>query len=227
MPNSTSFSAASQKSKVLGPNRSVRLTTAEQLHRVQDQYQKAVHELNYLRKAVRDLQQEQRTATEQLVGMQQAFTMLNDQYKHASQRRDEAVKQMVHAKNEARRVRREADKFESDYQDAMRQRDEALKECDLLSGKLQELRKTMADQEDMAKELQAKRNELSKLVDECKQLQCSVEEANEARDKAMEERKVSPFGFFQRLFLQFHCAYCYQVRGQFGIPTLSYITVKE
>ena len=191
MPNSAPV--IDPKLKTFHHQRSVRLTTAEQLRRVQDQYQKAVSELVFLRKAVHQLQTEQRTATAQLTGLRQAMAMLTEQYKHASQRRDEAIKLMVHAKNEARRVRRESDKFESEYQEAMRQRDEALKECDAINGQLQELRQNIAGREDIIQELKTKRDEMVNLEEQCRELKACVTQANESRDKAMEERKVSTF----------------------------------
>eukprot|EP00117_Sycon_ciliatum_P014053 scpid10881/ scgid14475/ Disks large homolog 4; Postsynaptic density protein 95; Synapse-associated protein 90 len=98
----------------------------ELVNQLQQQNRDLLVENSSLGRELHELNGGYQAASMQTLGMQCATSLLKEQCEQVSQRRDEAIKAMVVAKNESRRWRRDAEKYQSLYVDAMRQRDEAL-----------------------------------------------------------------------------------------------------
>lgn len=164
----------------------------ELIQRLKCQNIKLSSECNFLKKSMRELNNAHQQANMQLIGARHANALLNEKYDQASGRRDEAMKAMVLAKNDARRDRRDKEKFEADYMDAMRQRDEALALCDRLNAESQSAARIASANGDKDGQELARKYEMEakKLSEKCTQLQQAVLAAQEARERAVEEREV-------------------------------------
>ena len=166
---------------------------SEQNRMLQIHILKLQRECDVCHKVLVQLDTKYQQASMQSIGARHAASLLKEMYEQASQRRDTAMKAMILAKKEIRNARRDAEKFESDYIDAMRQRDEALALCDRQNAEIQRISMegssiAEAEWKEKVKQLEVEEKTLS---EECTRLHDALLQANEARDKAIEERKVS------------------------------------